>query len=86
MGQHWDQPHPGEITIENGVAFMTAATFKKLKNYSCSLPSGTYQGKMWRKAVVYEEQHITARWKLCWYVDIDMPGQIGIQYREISIL
>lgn len=40
---------------------MSHETFEKLKEYSCSQPSGVYEGKMW-KSKTYE-----GKWILQWF-------------------
>lgn len=49
LGAHWDQPDRASILIDATHALMTVATFKALHEYSCSNPSGVYEGKMWRR-------------------------------------
>ena len=56
LGSGWakEQPQPNELTFafDTGHGLnvaMSEVTFKKLANYSCSFPSGTYAGKMWRQ-------------------------------------
>lgn len=48
MGKYWEQPSRFDIEIDDKHAVMSLATFKKLHEYSCSVPSGVYPGKMWR--------------------------------------
>lgn len=48
MGKHWDQPAREEILIDDTHALMSGSTFAALHEYSCSVPTGCYPGKMWR--------------------------------------
>lgn len=48
LGKYWEQPNRSEILIEDESAIMLNSTFEKLKNYSHSIPSGVYEGKMWK--------------------------------------
>lgn len=47
-----------------------------LADYSCSYPTGTYDGKCWKR----EGEDC---WYLCWYQPHAEPGKIGIDYRII---
>ncbi len=49
LARHWDQPDRSEIVFGGDQVFMTFATWKKLREYSASIPSGVYEGKMWRR-------------------------------------
>lgn len=50
LSSAWHQPDRSELLFDehNDVVLMTEATLKKLPEYSCSMPSGVYEGKMWR--------------------------------------
>lgn len=53
LGRYWEQPSISEILFDelNDYVIMSQSTFDKLANYSCSQPSGVYEGKMWRTQV-----------------------------------
>jgi hypothetical protein len=68
----WKQPPLSLYGISATHALMTLATFRELKEYSASSPSGTYPGKMWRRHNgAWDKQFLdqggTAEWLLCWY-------------------
>lgn len=86
MGRHWKQPTREAILVDDKHALMTVATLEELPNYSGSVPSGTYAGKMWRCALHYKEQGPGDRWYLRWYCDSDQPGMIDIETRPILIV
>lgn len=81
MGKHWDQPSRDGIVLDDTHALMTEATFKALHEYSGSVPSGVYPGKMWRchwaagdeavyrRGEISKEQVREAKWLLRWFGD-----------------
>ena len=81
IGKHWGQPHRRYIELDDTHALMSEQTFKALVEYSLTLPSEKYAGKMWSK---YHEASDT--WYLCWYLDSDNPDFIEIEYRVILIV
>jgi len=74
LGRYWEQPDPAGILVDDTHAVMSAADFALLKHYD-SLPSGVYDGKMWR-----------ARGLLCWYGPSDNPDHCSINTREIIVV
>lgn len=48
LGKHWKQPNPSNITIDNTHAMMSSSDYELLAEYSNSIPSGVYAGKMWK--------------------------------------
>jgi hypothetical protein len=49
LSKHWEQPDRREIEIDATHAMMSQKAFEALHEYSCSQPSGVYEGKMWRR-------------------------------------
>ena len=68
LSKHWDQPKNTEIEVDDTHALMSEESFEGLKEYSISVPTGVYAGKMWR-AQRYNE------WRLCWYEEIDLDNK-----------
>ena len=62
QGAYWRQPDPSKITFYRDRAYMTQQTFGELLNYSTTVPTGVYPGKMWR---TYGRRG----WQLCWWED-----------------
>ncbi|MCK4794040.1 MAG: hypothetical protein KAV87_60495 [Desulfobacteraceae bacterium] len=62
LGTHWDQPSAEDIKITDSKAIMTDRTLSRLANYSMSVPTGAYEGKMWRRNCG------GSNWVLCWFV------------------
>ena len=60
LGKHWMQPNAQDIDIDDTHALMDEKSFNELKDYSGSLPSGVYEGKMWKRKCI-------GRWYLFWY-------------------
>jgi len=80
LGKYWNNPDRHKILICKDIAVMSKRSFKILHEYSTSLPSGTYTGKMWKR-------QSTEGWKLVWYGDIcESDNTIAIYYRKIAIL
>lgn len=60
LGSHWSQPNVQNIDIDETHALMDEKSFNELKDYSGSLPSGVYEGKMWKRKY-------KGSWYLAWY-------------------
>ncbi|QFY42947.1 hypothetical protein F6R98_10260 [Candidatus Methylospira mobilis] len=79
MGKCWDQPSLQNIIIDDTHALMSNDDLNRLSEYSSSIPSGVYPGKMWR-----------AKWRdtwlLRWYGESDVPGMCSNNQREILIV
>ena len=88
MGSGWDQPSRSDIDFINGRAVMTKATFDKLPEYSASLPSGVYEGKMWKRLDGRHDptaRKEDIRWLLMWYGPSKKPDQCSINHLPITI-
>lgn len=62
LGRYWDQPGAINILLTDVRAVMKKKYFNMLAEYSCSLPSGVYAGKMWKRFAL-------GLWYMCWYED-----------------
>ena len=78
-GMLWKQPHRRYIEIDEEYALMTKQTFEGLREYSVTIPSGEYEGKMWKA-------NRGGIWYLYWYDHDDNPSMIKIERREILLL
>lgn len=83
LSKYWDQPGRSNIMFVGDKAVMNQTAFRKLKNYSASVPTGAYEGKMWKRGEPYVKP---TRWFLCWYGKHADPDKVSINYREIEIL
>lgn len=76
----WSQPALNEIDLSNGrTAVMPLSAFKKLSEYSSSLPSGVYEGKMWRARA-----SCASGWVLRWF-DASPTDPDKCAVREVQI-
>jgi hypothetical protein len=74
----WRQPKTENILIDDTHAIMSEKDFDQLKDYSMSIPTGVYDGKMWKR--------LAARgWLLCWYGPSEKENQCSINNRFIII-
>lgn len=78
LSSGWDQPSTEKILVDDESAVMDNKTFEQLKNYSTSIPSGVYEGKMWRRLIGID-------WYLCWYCQSDRPSMCAVDKRKIII-
>lgn len=97
-GRHWNQPKREAILVDDHHALMTHATFEELLEYSGTIPTGCYEGKMWRRhdgifAGTYASgnrfaarDEAACKWLLCWYGPSAKPDHCSINYREILFL
>ena len=94
MGRNWDQPDRHRIAVDAKHALMEEATFNALHEYSTTIPTGVYEGKMWRRhdgiaargrhgEIVMKQEQGT--WLLCWYGPSDEPDRCSINHRVILI-
>ena len=79
LSRYWEQPSRENILIDATHAVMSEEDFSQLHDYSWSIPTGTYLGKMWKA------KGDDGKWYLRWY-DIDPnPEMLSIPTREILI-
>lgn len=83
MGRHWDQPDRSRILVDDNHALMDERTFKELGDYSCTIPTGVYDGKMWKRGEPYGKPE---RWYLLWYGPSDKLDQCSVNFREIILV
>lgn len=88
LGQHWKQPEREMILIDDTHALMSKATFEKLSEYSCTIPTGVYEGKMWRRHDGIFDPHCPVekrRWLLGWFGFSDDLDKCSNNFREIIL-
>ena len=69
--------------IELSTITLSGTEFKKLRDYSSSLPTGTTIGKRWKRRKNYYDED--KGWLMGEYVEHDGPNLIGIKWHEIEI-
>ena len=85
LGRSWAEPSRGDIDVDDRFARMSKATLEKLADYSASMPSGVYPGKMWRCRVSYRDE--SQGWLLRWYgVSDEGPQFCSNHQRRIVLL
>ena len=72
LGKYWDQPELTEITFQDNRVLMTKESISKLQEYTFTIPSGKYLGKMWKKI------NPDGGWLLCWYGKHEDPDLLSI--------
>jgi len=84
MGKHWDQPDPLKIEIDDTHAMMDLKAFHQLLEYSESVPTGVYPGKMWKRRARGNDSD---EWMLCWYVEAGIgKNNCLIRSRKILVI
>lgn len=81
----WDQPPREDILLDSNGATMDQATFDRLPEYSRSIPSGVYPGKMWKRDEwdsVRHEHH----WFIGWYGISEDPTKCTVNFRPIFLM
>jgi hypothetical protein len=63
LGKYWEQPDRRQIQIVDGAACMTRKTFDQLAEYSGSVPTGVYPGKMWKRLDGVFDAEFLANWR-----------------------
>lgn len=97
LGRHWQQPPRHHITVDDRHALMDRRAFEQLAEYSTSVPSGVYDGKMWKAqkwvwdgtpmeiSRGYARRKFLDEWILRWYGPCDQPNACSINSRDILI-
>jgi hypothetical protein len=79
MGKYWRQPDTSRILIDDTHALMEKSTFEALSEYSTTIPTGVYPGKMWRC-------HYLGTWFLRWFGEHEDPSLCSNHHREIIVV
>lgn len=97
-GKYWDQPDRSRIVLDTRCAMMDRATFLALAEYTTTVPSGVYEGKMWKAQKWvwggtpleigrgYAKRKMLDEWWLRWYGPSARPGYVLTHSREIIIV
>lgn len=78
LGKYWQQPNKDNIVIDDRNALMGKDSLDELHEYSMSIPTGVYAGKMWKAKVLN-------KWILRWFGSENDKGLLPILSREILI-
>jgi hypothetical protein len=83
----WRQPDRTQVLIDPTHALMTKAVFESLAEYSTTMPSGVYPGKMWRRHDGAHDPRCTKpEWLFCWYGPTPDPDQCSVNSRKVIFL
>jgi hypothetical protein len=88
LGKYWNQPKSDLILIDDTHAVMSESTFKQLAEYSSSIPSGAYPGKMWKRYNGAHDEKCPPEnryWMLFWYGEHADPKLVSINHRIILV-
>ena len=96
LGKHWEQPPLRDVWFFGGLAIMTEKTLEELPEYSSTLPSGVYDGKMWRAnvtppaapgcALPPREKPRKEEWILRWFAPSDEPNKCAVKWADIVLI
>ena len=78
LGKYWQQPNRDSILIDDKHALMSKHSLGELYEYSASIPTGVYTGKMWKAKVL-------GKWFLRWFGNENNKGLLPILSRKILI-
>lgn len=84
-GMSWNQPHRRYIEIDEEYALMTKQTFEGLREYSLTIPSGKYEGKMWKanKGCAFNNsKNYYCKDTHC--IDVDRKDDIDVIYKKVK--
>jgi hypothetical protein len=84
LGRHWEQPDREELIFCGDFVYMTRRAYKQLPEYNNSVPSGVYEGKMWKSHVRYSDVGRVC-W-LRWFGVSDDPDKVTNNQRRIAIV
>lgn len=80
----WHQPERTKVLIDATHALMTKAVFDSLAEYSTTMPSGVYPGKMWRRHDgSFDPRCTNPEWLFCWYGRTDDPEKCSVNFRKV---
>lgn len=70
------------MLLDDTHAVVTRSELDSLMEYSRSIPSGTYVGKVWKRRQWLDRD----AWILGEYVDVGSNAEIGIKWRSILVV
>jgi hypothetical protein len=79
LSKYWSQPSRHQVAVYDDIAIMDRSTLARMADYSLSIPTGAYEGKMWR-------QSNGGSWRFCWYGPSDDPDKVSIHSRPIRLI
>lgn len=86
MGKAWAQPDRHKVLVDEFHAILTAKDLNQLAEYSTSVPTGAYEGKMWRMNRMVFSPGNEPEWWLCWYDTSELPDMLQVKSRRCLIV
>lgn len=87
LSRYWDQPRADELAVYDDIAIMDNSALQRLSEYSTSIPTGVYEGKMWKSRQGHGTPGgPTGPWYLCWYDSSDNLDSCSINRRPIRLI
>jgi len=84
LSAYWHQPDRSRVLIDDTHALMSRRTFEELLEYTGTIPTGAYEGKMWKSKFWIGER---SDWLLMWYGFYPPdPNEVSINSREIILI
>lgn len=74
------------MTKKYEIEKISRKAFNRLPEYSCSIPTLTTIGKVWKKNLNFGKNTDVEDWLICEYVDHPNPEKVGIDYRIPEII
>jgi hypothetical protein len=71
------------VILNDDLVVLTKDEFDALPEYSCSTPTGTTIGRLWKRKKDYDDE--TKGWKMGEYTPHYKPKTVGIRWRHIVI-
>jgi len=81
LSKHWDQPKNTDIEVDDLYALMSQQSFEELKEYSCTIPTGVYAGKMWKA-----HNRLNGNWYLRWYEDTKIDDGMCLVKSKVILI
>lgn len=85
MGRYWQQPRRDRLLIDDTHAVCSLEDFSVLMEYSSTIPSGKYSGKMWKARRDLGLASGRDGWLLCWYAPHPYAAELTINSRILLV-
>ena len=83
LGKYWNAPQRENIDMTLSHAWMNKDDFQRLHHYQHTLPTGVYEGKMWKRLM--RDGGTRLHWFLAWFGPSNEPNKCSINYQRIGI-
>lgn len=83
LGKSWNQPNPHNFVWDEDCVAMSEQDYKSLHTYDCTLPTGIYEGKMWKTHIRKNGEEVPY---LCYITDDPVNAEYCIINRIIILI